>query len=68
MTTLREILTSDSADLNNDLRKAFRPLSPPIDITDSPVEALTILVNLTDNVKQQKYLLDRHKCKRKTAR
>lgn len=65
MTTLREILTSDSADLNNDLRKAFRPLSRPIDITDSPVEALTILVNLTDNVKQQKDLLDRHKCKEK---
>ncbi|PNH79170.1 type I-F CRISPR-associated protein Csy2 [Vibrio diazotrophicus] len=65
MTTLREILTSESVDLNNDLRKAFRPLSPPIDISDAPVEALIILVNLTDKVKQQKNLLDQTKCKEK---
>ncbi|PNI00428.1 type I-F CRISPR-associated protein Csy2 [Vibrio diazotrophicus] len=65
MGTLAEILKSETDDLNRDLRRAFRPLSTPVDISDSPVEALTILVNLTDKVIEQKDLLDRSKCKEK---
>ncbi|HBC3930431.1 TPA: CRISPR-associated protein Csy2 [Vibrio parahaemolyticus] len=65
MRTLAEILKSETDDLNRDLRRAFRPLSPPVDISDFPSEALTILINLTDTVKEQKELLDRSKCKEK---
>ncbi len=65
MATLAEILDNKTDDLNKDLRRAFRPLSPPVDISDTPIEALTILVNLTDKVIEQKDLLDRKKCKDK---
>ena len=67
MRTLAEILKSKTDNLNRDLRRAFRPLSPPVDISDSPAEALTILVNLTDKVIEQKDLLDRSKCKEKNV-
>ncbi|WP_375144927.1 hypothetical protein, partial [Vibrio parahaemolyticus] len=59
MATLAEILDNKTDDLNKDLRRAFRPLSAPVDISDTPIEALTILVNLTDRVIEQKNLLDR---------
>lgn len=65
MATLAEILDNKTDDLNKDLRRAFRPLSAPVDISDTPIEALTILVNLTDRVIEQKDLLDRKKCKDK---
>ncbi|MCA0934279.1 CRISPR-associated protein Csy2 [Vibrio alginolyticus] len=65
MATLAEILDNKTDDLNKDLRRAFRPLSAPVDISDTPIEALTILVNLTDKVIKQKDLLDRKKCKDK---
>lgn len=65
MATLAEILDNKTDDLNKDLRRAFRPLSAPVDISDTPIEALTILVNLTDRVIEQKDLLDRQKCKDK---
>ncbi|MCX8877348.1 type I-F CRISPR-associated protein Csy2 [Vibrio parahaemolyticus] len=65
MATLAEILDNKTDDLNKDLRRAFRPLSAPVDISDTPIEALTILVNLTDRVIEQKNLLDRQKCKDK---
>jgi CRISPR-associated protein Csy2 len=65
MTTLAEIIENETDDLNKDLRRAFRPLSAPVDISDTPIEALTILVNLTDKVIEQKDLLDRKKCKDK---
>nr|WP_319556685.1 type I-F CRISPR-associated protein Csy2 [uncultured Vibrio sp.] len=65
MTTLAEIIENDTDDLNRDLRRAFRPLSRPIDITNTPLEAITILVNLTDKVLKQKDLLDRKTCKEK---
>ncbi|EIW7864171.1 CRISPR-associated protein Csy2 [Vibrio parahaemolyticus] len=65
MATLAELLDNKTDDLNKDLRRAFRPLSAPVDISDTPIEALTILVNLTDRVIEQKDLLDRKKCKDK---
>lgn len=65
MATLAEILGNKTDDLNKDLRRAFRPLYAPVDISDTPTEALTILVNLTDKVIEQKALLDRKKCKEK---
>ncbi|MDC0610543.1 CRISPR-associated protein Csy2 [Vibrio sp.] len=67
MNTLSDLLTKykDSDELTLVLRKAFRPLTPHIDITDSPLEALTVLVNLTDKVKKQRDLLDQLRCKEK---
>lgn len=65
MTTLGELLGSKPDDLNAALRSAFRPLSDAIEISDSPLDAITVLVNLTDKVVEQKKLLDRELCKTK---
>lgn len=65
MNTLKELLRSDTDNLDADLRKAFRPLSSGLDITGCELDALTILVNLTDTVPEQKNLLDRNKCREK---
>lgn len=63
MITLDEIINAMSPDVNTQLRRAFRPLSPEIDITGSENHALVILVNLTEKVDKQKDLLDREKCR-----
>ncbi|WP_139310503.1 type I-F CRISPR-associated protein Csy2 [Photobacterium proteolyticum] len=58
-------MKSETDDLNANLRRVFRPLSPPIDISESILDAITILVNLTEPVADQRDLLDRKKCKEK---
>ncbi|MBV7297714.1 type I-F CRISPR-associated protein Csy2 [Enterovibrio paralichthyis] len=63
--TFKELLNSKPDDLNVALRRAFRPLSDAIEISDSPLDAITVLVNLTDRVADQKNLLDRELCKLK---
>ncbi|MHA2936672.1 type I-F CRISPR-associated protein Csy2 [Vibrio sp. RC27] len=62
---LKDVLTSDADDLNSELRRAFRPLTPAIDISEELSKALIILVNLTDKVDKQIDLLSRDKCKKK---
>ncbi|MCW3172625.1 type I-F CRISPR-associated protein Csy2 [Shewanella subflava] len=65
MTTLKEIIESNTDDLSKTLRKAFRPLSSAIDISADPQTALTILINLTDKVNLHKNLLNPDTCKAK---
>ncbi|EPW6429567.1 type I-F CRISPR-associated protein Csy2 [Vibrio parahaemolyticus] len=65
MVTLAELLKSNADDLNAELKRAFRPLTPHIEIEGNELDALTILVNLTDKTADQKNLLDRSKCKQK---
>ncbi|WP_274021430.1 hypothetical protein [Vibrio parahaemolyticus] len=65
MATLAELLKSNPYDLNTELKRAFRPLTPHIEIDGKELDALTILVNLTDTTADQKNLLDRTKCKQK---
>ena len=65
MSKLTEILKADTCDLTGELKRAFRPLSPPVEIDGKELDALTILVNLTDKTDDQKDLLDRTKCKQK---
>ncbi len=65
MVTLAELLKSNPDDLNAELKRAFRPLTPHIEIEGNELDALTILVNLTDKTADQKNLLDRSKCKQK---
>lgn len=64
--TLDELLaTTDFGELVSSTKRAFRPLSPLIDITSNPLNALTILVNLTEKDITNKNLLDRTRCKEK---
>ncbi|MFS1954928.1 type I-F CRISPR-associated protein Csy2 [Vibrio cyclitrophicus] len=65
MESLKELLQSRPEDLNVDLKRAFRPLTPHINIDGKELDALTVLVNLTDKTADQKDLLDRVKCKQK---
>ncbi|KAA8666699.1 type I-F CRISPR-associated protein Csy2 [Vibrio gigantis] len=65
MESLKELLQSRPDDLNKELKRAFRPLTPHIAIDGKELDALTILVNLTDKTDDQKDLLDRVKCKQK---
>ncbi|MBL4828894.1 MAG: hypothetical protein JKY55_03220 [Aliivibrio sp.] len=65
MSNLKALLKSDSDDLNGDIKRAFRPLTSHIEIDGKELDALTILVNLTDKTTDQKNLLDRIKCKQK---
>lgn len=65
MQTLKELIASNPDDLTTELKRAFRPLTPHIAIDDNELDALTILVNLTDKTDDQKDLLDRAKCKQK---
>ncbi|EKA7349201.1 hypothetical protein WB894_001450 [Vibrio vulnificus] len=65
MQTLKELIASNPGDLTTELKRAFRPLTPHIAIDSNELDALTILVNLTDKTDDQKDLLDRAKCKQK---
>ena len=65
MESLKELLQSRPDDLNKELKRAFRPLTPHINIDGKELDALTVLVNLTDKTAVQKDLLDRVKCKQK---
>ncbi|GHW11507.1 hypothetical protein FXF10_03475 [Vibrio cholerae] len=65
MQTLKELIASNPDDLTAELKRAFRPLTPHIAIDGNELDALTILVNLTDKTDDQKDLLDRAKCKHK---
>ncbi|WP_305811982.1 type I-F CRISPR-associated protein Csy2 [Photobacterium leiognathi] len=65
MQTLKELIESTPDDLTKELKCAFRPLTPHITIDGKELDALTILVNLTDKTNVQKDLLDRTKCKQK---
>lgn len=65
MQTLKELIASNPDDLTTELKRAFRPLTPHIAIDGKELDALTILVNLTDKTDDQKDLLDRAKCKQK---
>ena len=65
MESLKELLQSRPDDLNVELKRAFRPLTPHINIDGKELDALTVLVNLTDKTAVQKDLLDRVKCKQK---
>lgn len=65
MGSLKDLLQSRPDDLNMELKRAFRPLTPHIDIDGKELDALTVLVNLTDKTADQKNLLDRVKCKEK---
>lgn len=59
--TLTELIET-SSDITNDLRRAFRPLSPHIDITGNESTALIILANLTAKTLKQNNLLDKDNC------
>ncbi|EJG1872482.1 hypothetical protein BS053_RS01780, partial [Vibrio parahaemolyticus] len=64
--TLDELLAAtDFEELVCSTKRAFRPLSPLIDITQNPLNALTILINLTEKGISNKNLLDRTRCKEK---
>ncbi|CAL6169687.1 CRISPR-associated protein Csy2 [Vibrio alginolyticus] len=65
MGSLKDLLQSRPDDLNMELKRAFRLLTPHIDIDGKELDALTVLVNLTDKTADQKNLLDRVKCKEK---
>ncbi|MCY9844555.1 type I-F CRISPR-associated protein Csy2 [Vibrio caribbeanicus] len=65
MQTLKELIASNPDDLTIELKRAFRPLTPHIAIDGKELDAMTILVNLTDKTDDQKDLLDRVKCKQK---
>ncbi|NRB69614.1 MAG: hypothetical protein HRU48_19970 [Vibrio sp.] len=65
MQTLKELIASNPDDLTTELKRAFRPLTPHIAIDGNELDALTILVNLTDRTDDQKDLLVRAKCKQK---
>jgi len=65
MESLKELLQSKPDDLNLELKRAFRPLTPHIKIDGKELDALTVLVNLTDQTADQKDLTDRAKCKEK---
>ncbi|MPW29679.1 hypothetical protein F9L16_11840 [Agarivorans sp. B2Z047] len=65
MESLKELLQSRPDDLNVELKRAFRPLTPHINVNGKELDALTVLVNLTDRTVDQKNLLDRAKCKQK---
>ncbi|MBY8168084.1 hypothetical protein KW507_15525 [Vibrio fluvialis] len=65
MQTLKALIASNPDDLTTELKRAFRPLTPHIAIDGKELDALTILVNLTDKTDDQKDLLDRAKCKQK---
>lgn len=65
MESLKELLQSRPDDLNVELKRAFRPLTPHINIDGKELDALTVLVNLTDKTADQKDLTDRAKCKEK---
>ncbi|PST99290.1 type I-F CRISPR-associated protein Csy2 [Photobacterium iliopiscarium] len=65
MSTLAKIINSSSSDINVELKRAFRPLSPNIDITDNEDIALIILTNLAAKVDAKKNLTDRENCKKK---
>ncbi|WP_185961721.1 type I-F CRISPR-associated protein Csy2 [Vibrio fluvialis] len=64
--TLDELLaTTKYEELVSSIKRSFRPLSPLIDITNNPITALTILVNLTEKGISNKNLLDQERCKEK---
>ncbi|TYW41933.1 CRISPR-associated protein Csy2 [Vibrio cholerae] len=64
--TLDELLaTTKYEELVSSTKRSFRPLSPLIDITNNPMTALTILVNLTEKGISNKNLLDKERCKEK---
>lgn len=64
--TLDELLAAtDFENLVSSTKRTFRPLSPLIDITKSPLNALTILVNLTEKGISNKNLLNSARCKEK---
>lgn len=65
MVSLKELIQSKPEDLNVVLKRAFRPLTPHISVDGKELDALTVLVNLTDKTDDQKNLLDRAKCKEK---
>ncbi|MEZ9105671.1 type I-F CRISPR-associated protein Csy2 [Vibrio cyclitrophicus] len=65
MQTLKKLIASNPDDFKKALKRAFRPLTPHIAIDGKELDALTILVNLTDKTDDQKDLLDRAKCKQK---
>ncbi|SMY35016.1 type I-F CRISPR-associated protein Csy2 [Photobacterium andalusiense] len=65
MSTLAEIINSSSSDINVEFKRAFRPLSPNIDITDNEDIALIILTNLTAKVDAKQILTDRENCRKK---
>nr|6PIG_G Chain G, cas5_8 naturally occurring fusion protein from Vibrio cholerae transposon Tn6677 [Vibrio cholerae]6PIJ_G Chain G, cas5_8 naturally occurring fusion protein [Vibrio cholerae] len=55
---LKEIIASNPDDLTTELKRAFRPLTPHIAIDGNEIDALTILVNLTDKAKCKQKLRD----------
>ncbi|CAI2330226.1 type I-F CRISPR-associated protein Csy2 [Vibrio parahaemolyticus] len=64
--TLDELLaTTKYEELVYSTKRSFRPLSPMIDITNNPMTALTILVNLTEKGISNKNLLNKERCKEK---
>ncbi|HFG2072040.1 TPA: type I-F CRISPR-associated protein Csy2 [Vibrio vulnificus] len=64
--TLDELLaTTKYEELVSSTKRSFRPLSPLIDITNNPMTALTILVNLTEKGISNKNLLYKERCKEK---
>lgn len=64
--TLDELLaTTKYEELVSSTKRSFRPLSPLIDITNNPMTALIILVNLTEKGISNKNLLDKERCKEK---
>ncbi|WP_318465257.1 type I-F CRISPR-associated protein Csy2 [Photobacterium leiognathi] len=65
MQTLKKLIETTPDDLTIKLKQAFRPLTPHITIDGKELDALTILVNLTDKTDIQKDLFDRVKCKEK---
>ncbi len=52
MQTLKELIASNPDDLTTELKRAFRPLTPHIAIDGNELDALTILVNLTDKTRE----------------
>ncbi|WP_058120162.1 type I-F CRISPR-associated protein Csy2 [Photobacterium kishitanii] len=64
MSTLAEIINS-SSDINTELRRAFRPLSPNIDITDNEDITLIILTNLAEKIDDKKNLTDKENCRKR---
>jgi len=64
--TLDELLaTTKYEELVSSTKRSFRPLSPLIDITNNPMTALIILVNLSEKGISNKNLLDKERCKEK---
>ncbi|MCW8331440.1 hypothetical protein MD588_21840 [Photobacterium sp. SDRW27] len=56
---------TDSGDVDHVLRKAFSPVTVPLEISTGLEPALITLINLTDKTSDQSNLLCKNKCKEK---